>query len=305
MTPATVVCESTPLIYVVVLTWNQCQITVECLESLRQVAYPNFRTVVVDNGSTDGTAEVIGRQFPDIEIVTTERNLGYPGGCNVGLRYALDRGAEYIFAINNDISVDPTILDELMHERAPDVGILAPKIYYADEPDRIWSVGARRHPWTLELSGGGAKQLDRGQWDEVLEQDYLFGCAHLFSRSLLEEIGLLDADYFLYYDDLDICIRAQRAGYRLLMVPRARLWHKVADSSGGVGTPRERYYMAHSNMRFLRKHVCGWKWLFVIPYRTASILKTLLRLMWQRRWTSVPVYLRGLYDGLRIPLHTA
>jgi len=291
---------SQPPVHVVVLTWNQREVTLECLRSLAQMTYPDFRIAVVDNGSTDGTAEAIKDQFPDVEIIVNERNLGYPGGCNVGLRYALSQGTEYVFVINNDISVDPAILDELMRETAPDVGILTPKIYFASEPKRIWSVGGHRNPLTLEMNRRGDNELDQGQWDEVLEQDYLIGCAHLFSRSLLERIGLLDAGYFLYYDDLDICIRAQQAGYRLLMVPRARMWHKVADSSGGVGMPRERYYMARSNVRFLRKHARGWQWLFVIPYRTASAIKTLLRLAWHQRWDSAWAYLHGLRDGLRI-----
>ena len=291
---------SRPVVHVVILTWNQRETTLACLESLSGITYPSFRVIVVDNGSTDGTAQAIRKHFPDTEIVVNEQNLGYPGGCNVGLRYALDHGANHIFAINNDVIVDPAILDELMNEMAPDVGILTPKVYYADESDRVWSVGSRRHPLTLEMTRKGDEQLDAGQWDEVIEQDYLVGCAHLFSRSLLEEIGLLDAGYFLYYDDLDICIRAQRAGYRLLMVPRALMWHKVAASSGGVGTPRERYYMARSSVRFFRKNARVWQWLFIIPYRTASGIKTILRLAWHQRWDSIWSYLRGLYHGMRI-----
>jgi GT2 family glycosyltransferase len=294
-------CTSTqPLVYVVVLTWNQLETTLECLTSLAQMIYPNFRIVVVDNCSTDGTTGAIKEQFPNVEVVVNKRNLGYPGGCNVGLRYALNQGAEYIFAINNDVSVDPAVLDELLGAAAPDVGILTPKVYFADDPKRIWSVGGRRHPLTLEMIHKCDCRLDQGQWEEVLEQDYLIGCAHLFSRSLLEGIGVLDAGFFLYYDDLDICIRAQRAGYRLLMVPRAYMWHKVAASSGGVGTPRERYYMARSSVRFLRKHARVWQWLFVIPYRTGSAIKTVLRLAWRRRWDSVKAYLQGLRDGLWI-----
>lgn len=291
---------SQPLVYVVVLTWNQREVTLECLESLTRMTYPNYRIVVVDNGSTDKTSQAIAAQFPSIKIIVNKRNLGYPGGCNVGLRYALNQGVDYIFVINNDVSVAPDILDELMHGVSPDVGILTPKVYFASDPNRIWSVGGQQNPLTLEMNYRGDQEQDQGQWDEVLERDYLIGCAHLFSRSLLEEIGLLDAGYFLYYDDLDICIRARRAGYRLLMVPRAQMWHKVANSSGGVGTPRERYYVARGKLRFLRKHAHGWQWLFVIPYRTASTIKTLLRLAWHRRWDSAWAYLRGSYDGLRI-----
>ncbi len=295
-------CTSYPLVYVVVLTWNQRETTLECLESLTQMVYPRFRIVVVDNGSTDGTTEAIQSRFPGVEVIINERNLGYPGGCNVGLRYALSQGAEYIFAINNDVSVDPLILNELVCEAAPDVGILAPKIYFASDPQKIWSVGGCRDRLTFEMKCRGDGERDQGQWSEVIERDYLIGCAHLFSAPVLRDIGLLDAGYFLYYDDLDICIRARQAGYRLLMVPQARMWHKIADSSGGVGTPRERYYMARSNVRFLRKHVRSWQYLFVIPYRTGSIIKTLLRLIWHKRLDSARAYLRGLRDGLKVSI---
>lgn len=289
-----------PLVYVSVLSWNLRETTLECLASLKQMRYPNYRIVVVDNGSTDGTAEAIAEAYPDVEVAINEQNLGYAGGCNVGLRYGLAHGACFVLAINNDVSVDPAMLDELMRWAEPDVGILAPKIYFASDRQRIWSVGGLRHPLTLEMTHRGDGELDRGQWDQVLERDYLVGTAHLYSRALLEEVGLLDAGYFMYYDDPDICIRAQRAGYRLLMVPQARMWHKVAASSGGVGTPQERYYMGRSGVRYMRKHARGVQWLFVVPWRTASTIKAVLRLLWYRRPDSARAYIRGLRDGLTI-----
>lgn len=289
-----------PLVYVTVLTWNLRETTLDCLESLEQMRYSNYRIVVVDNASTDGTAEAIAEAHPDVEVLINERNLGYAGGCNVGLRYALAHGADHILAINNDVSVDPAMLDELMRWAEPDVGIVTPKIYFASDPQRIWSVGGLRHPLTLEMTHRGDGELDRGQWEEVLERDYLVGTAHLYSRSLLEAIGLLDAGHFVYYDDPDICIRAQRAGYRLLMVPQARMWHKIATSSGGVGTPQERYYMGRSVVRFMRKHARGVQWLFVVPWRAASAIKTVVRLLWRGRPDSAGAYLRGLRDGVTI-----
>jgi GT2 family glycosyltransferase len=290
-----------PLVYVVMLTWNQQEDTLACLDSLSQVTYPNYRVVVVDNGSTDGTALAVKTRYPEVEVVVNPRNLGFTGGTNVGLRYALAQGADFIFSLNNDTLVEANILDELVaHAALPGVGIVAPKIYYADEPERVWSVGARRHPLTLEMIDKGRDQIDVGQWEQVLERDYLVGCAHLLKRSLLEEIGLLDEVFFLYYDDMDFCLRARRAGYRLLMVPQARMWHKVAASAGGVGSPRERYYMARSSVWFFRKHVRGLRWLVVLPYRSGSAVKTLFRLGIRGLGTTARAYLRGLRDGLAL-----
>jgi GT2 family glycosyltransferase len=291
-----------PLVYVITLTWNQKQDTLACLESLSQMSYPHYRLLLVDNASVDGTAEAVRKRFPDVEVIVNPQNLGFPGGFNVGIRHALTRKAEHVFIINNDTLVDENILDELMaFAGRAEVGMLAPKIYFADEPDRIWSVGGQRHPWTLEMTDKGDRQLDQGQWDDVLERDYLVGCALLMKRAMLQEIGLFDTGYNpIYYEDVDLCLRARRAGYRLLLVPRACMWHKVSASGGGAGSPRERYLMARNSVRFFRKHVRGWQWLAVIPYRLGSALKTTGRLLYQGRSESALAYWRGLRDGLII-----
>jgi GT2 family glycosyltransferase len=264
------------------------------------MTYPNYRLVLVDNASADNTVQVVQERFPQVHIIINSHNLGFPGGFNVGLRYSQSRGADYVFMINNDTFVAPDILDELMAYAHPaDVGMLAPKIYYVDHPNRIWSVGALKHNWTLEMTDKGDGQLDQGQWEDVIERDYLVGCALLLRRSLLERVGLFDMGYYpIYYEDVDLCLRARRAGYRLLLVPSARMWHKVSASGGGSGSPRERYLMARNSVRFFRKHVRGWHWLIVVPYRLGSAVKTTLRLLLRRNCQSALAYWRGLRDGL-------
>ena len=293
-----------PLVYVITLTWNQKEDTLSCLESLTRMTYPRCRFLVVDNGSVDDTLNALARQFPDVEVIANSRNLGFQGGFNVGLRHALDRGAEFILIINNDTYVAPDLLSILLsHTDDDDVGMLAPKIYYADEPTRIWSVGGDRHPWTFEMVDKGDNEIDEGQWDEVLERDYLVGCALLMRCSLLQTVGLFDEGYHpIYYEDVDLCVRARAAGFRLLLVPAARMWHAVSASSGGANSPRERYLMARNSVRFFRKHIRGWRWLAVIPYRVGSAVKTVARLVFRRRYRAAFSYLQGLYHGLTVPL---
>jgi len=287
-----------PLVYAVILNWNRCEDTLACLASLSRLDYPNLRVLLVDNGSSDGTPEAVARQFPDVEVIVNESNLGFAAGCNVGLRHALERGADYIFLLNNDTLVDPAALNHLIALSGPNVGIVAPKIYYAADPTRIWSVGGMRHPLTLEKTGDGRGQIDVGQWDDVMERDYLVGCALLLSRRLLTEVGLFDERFFMYYEDSDLSLRARQAGFRLLLSPQARVWHKVAVSSGGSDSPNERYWMARSSVLFFCKHVRGLRWLIVWPYRTGSAIKTVLRLIWHGQGRSARAYLRGLRDGL-------
>jgi GT2 family glycosyltransferase len=294
--------SSSTLVYVVTLTWNQKEDTLSCLDSLVQMRYPHIQLLLVDNGSVDGTVEAVRKRFPDVEIIVNPSNLGFAGGFNVGMRHALAQGADFVFIINNDTFVEPNILDELLAYAAPpDVGMLAPKIFYADDPNRIWSLGGKRHPLTLEMTAKADGQMDDGQWDRVLEQDYLVGCALLVKRQLLEEVGLFDTGYRpIYYEDVDYSLRARQAGYRLLLVPTAHMWHKVSASGGGSGSPRERYLMALNSVRFFRKHVRGWRWLVVVPYRLGSAIKTTIRLLVQGRTDSVLSYWRGLRDGFAV-----
>ena len=298
------VVTQTPRVDVVTLTWNQRQDTLECLESLSQVTYPNYRVIVVDNGSTDGTVEAVRERYPEVELIVNPRNLGFQGGFNAGLRRALESGADLVFVMNNDTTVQPDILNELIkYANPPDVGMLSPKIYYYAEPTRIWTVGGDRHPITFEMIHKGENQIDQGQWNEVIERDYLIGCAMLLKRALLEDIGLFDTGYHpIYYEDSDLCMRARNAGYRLLMVPTAKMWHKVSRSGGGFDSPRQRYLMARHSVRFFRKYVHGWRRLVVMPYRLGSAIKTTLRLAWRRRFASIAAYWRGLRDGFKSSL---
>jgi len=292
---------SQPFVCVVVLTWNRREDALSCLESLSQMTYPRYRLLLVDNASADGTVEAVKARFPEVELIVNSRDMGFGAGFNTGLRHALEAGADYIFMINNDTFVDPRILDELMaHADPPDVGILAPKIYYAAERDRIWSVGAMKNPWTLGATDTGDRQLDHGQWDKVIERDYLTGCALLLKRSLLEQVGLFDADryYPIYCEDTDLCLRARQAGFRLLMVPSARMWHKVSASGGGVDSPEVCYLRARNNVRLLRKHVRGWRWLTVVPYNIGVAGITTLRLLYKGAYRSIGAYWRGLRAGL-------
>lgn len=289
---------SLPLIYSVTLNWNRQEDTFACLASMTELNYPNKRLLLVDNGSVDGTPQAVAQRFPEVEIIINEKNLGFAAGCNVGLRYALGQGADHVLLLNNDALIDPSALDHLIAPVGPRVGMVAPKIYYAADPNRIWSVGGMRHPLTLEKTGDARGEIDNDQWDKVLERDYFVGCALLLSRQLLTEVGLFDERFFMYYEDSDLSLRAHQAGFKLLLSPQARVWHKVAVSSGGSDSPNERYWMARSSVLFFHKHVRGFRWLIVLPYRTGSAIKTTLRLVQEGKYQSARAYLRGLRDGL-------
>jgi GT2 family glycosyltransferase len=281
------------------LNWNKPEETIACLHSLSQQSYPHLNLLVVDNGSNDDSVLRIQQAFPCIELVTNERNLGFAGGVNSGLRYALAQDFQFIFLINNDTVLDPACLSQLVEEAisSTDVGLVTAKIYYADEPERIWSVGGQFHPWTLEVVSKGDNELDVGQWETARDIDFAPLCGVLIRRELLDRVGPLDDRYFFYYEDMDFCRRVHLAGYRLRMAPSAKIWHRVSISSGGRNSPVERYWMAQSSGRYFRSYAQGWRLLVILPYRLGSAIKTTFRLLSRKQVRAAAAYWRGLIPG--------
>ncbi|HKP19057.1 MAG TPA: glycosyltransferase family 2 protein [Gaiellaceae bacterium] len=230
---------------VVVLSWNGREDTLQCLESLRNVDYRPLTPIVVDNGSTDGTSEAVRAAFPEVDIVRTEENLGFAEGNNVGMRRALELGADYVLVLNNDVEVDPGFVAPLVEEARgrPEAGALCSKILYMEPDDLIWFAGATFDP----RSGYNGRQIgyrerDDGRFEDVTETDRACGAAMLVSREVLEQVGLFDAELFFYSEDVDWSLRARDVGYRHYVVPASKLWHKVSVTSGGENSPTTLYY---------------------------------------------------------------
>lgn len=290
--------EGLPLVYAVILAWNHKEDTLDCIASLERVTYPRLEILVVDNGSEDGTGKAIRARYPDVHQLRLPTNLGFAAGCNHGIADALQRGANQVLILNNDTLADPNLVDELVALTDETVGVVAPRIYYADDPHRLWSVGADQHPITLEMVGSRRNELDTDVWEPAVERQYLVGCALLLSRRLLETIGGFDERFFMYYEDMDLSLRARKAGFKLLLAPKAMLWHKVAATSGGSDSPNERYWMARSSVLFFAKHASPLQLLAIVPYRFGSLVKTVSRLVFCRRSEAAKAYLRGIRDSL-------
>lgn len=259
-----------PKVFIIVLNFNGREDTLECLESLAKLRVKDYelKTVVVDNGSTDGSVEAI-RKFKEASLIENKNNLGFAEGNNVGIRFALDEGANFILVLNNDTVVDKNLVVELLkaarvHKKA---GILGPKIYFASgfeyhqsrykEKDLgkvIWCAGGKIDWANLLFSHRGVDEVDAGQYDEAEETDFVSGCAMLVRREVFERVGLFEKKYFAYLEDTDLCLRAKKEGFQLLYVPTAFLWHKVARTSGGIGSPIHDYYLTRNRLLF------GWRY---------------------------------------------
>jgi GT2 family glycosyltransferase len=235
--------------YIIVLNWNGWEDTSRCLSSLQQLDYRNHCVIVVDNGSTDDSVARICEAFPAVKLVETGKNLGFAGGCNVGIREALAEGADFIWLLNNDTIVDPGALRAMVDKAGtnPRVGAVGSAIYFMDEPQQ------------MQVWGGGYINLWLGRSGHFLQPvpdqriPFLTGASLLISRRAIEVVGMLDEGFFMYWEDADFCFRLRRAGWLLAVAGKSRVWHKGATFVGKGSVSSYRYFNASAS-RFFKKH---------------------------------------------------
>ncbi len=242
---------------VIVLNWNNTADTLDCLRSISRIHYPNVHSIVVDNGSDDNSYDQIRAVFPEVDLVKTGANLGYTGGNNVGIDYGLNIGADFFWLLNDDVIVAPDSLSRLVEAATtrPDSGFLGPMVRIREQPDFILSAGGIFDD-QFEPVFRGQGRLDYGQYDQIVEVDFLSGCSLLVSRPLLERVGSLDEDFFAYYEDVEWCYRGGSAGFNTLFVPEALVWHPDTRTRDKDSSTVE-YYISRNYLLFLRKHKIG------------------------------------------------
>ncbi|HEX7288268.1 MAG TPA: glycosyltransferase family 2 protein [Candidatus Angelobacter sp.] len=289
-----------PLVSIIILSWKSYEVTRDCLLSLRNLAYPNFEVVLVDNNSADGSVEKLAPEFPEVRLIENKVNLGFPGGNNVAISEVLERGTDYLLLLNNDTVVTPDFLAKIVAVAESDdaIGITTPKIMYFEPRDRIWFAGGFYKPWWSFPKMRGVNRRDVGRFDQTQEISFATGCVLLIKAAVVRQIGLLDEAFFLGFEDMDWSLRALRAGYKLVYVGGAVVWHRASYATKkSAGKDLKDYYSARNSILFARKHMANRYWpLFVLSlarylaYRTGGYL---LRLEFNR----VAALYRGIWDG--------
>jgi GT2 family glycosyltransferase len=299
---------SPPKVVVVILNWNGLPDTLQCLESVVRIDYPNFATVVVDNGSHVDPRPEIETRFPQVPCIRLPRNLGYAGGNNVGIRYALDLGADYVFILNNDTIVEPNVLRAAVAvaESDPRIAAVGVKILAWEDPTRIWvAYGHVTYRQGL-VRLVGYYWPDDFRFTRVRDVDWVPGTAMLLRRQALLDIGLFDDEYFAYHEDVDWCTSARKAGYRIVFAPEGRIFHKGHGSSGGRRFVSLRQYLAGRNMvLFVRKHGTPWQKAKFVCFQLATLPLQYLRRSLTGEQEGVVLKVRGMLDAMRdrpIPL---
>lgn len=234
---------------IVLLNWNGWRDTIQCLDSLRILDYQNTETILVDNGSTDDSVTQIRSVFPDVEVIEAGRNLGFAGGCNLGIQYALRNGVEYIWLLNNDTRVDPEALRGLVEKAESDtrIGAVGSTIYSMAKSDQLEVWGGGHINFWLGTSHHFSTPVN----DEQIQ--FLTGASLFLRRSVVDRLGLLDEAFFMYWEDADYCFRLRRAGWRLAVASKSKIWHKEQGSVGKKSVLLDVYFN-QSAVRFFKKY---------------------------------------------------
>lgn len=288
-----------PLVYIIIVNWRRYKDTQECLASLKNSKYKNFRLIVVDNESQEGKAEKLLKKYPFIKMIKNKKNLGYSRANNQGIELALKDNADFLLLLNNDTVVAPNFLNILVdYARANNFyGVLSPKILYY-KSDKIWAMGGK-----LSFLTSIPRMIGQGKpssaFNEIVEPDYVSGCAFLLNREVIEAVGMLDTRYFAYYEDTDLSFRVKRAGYALKVIPKSIVWHKVSQSTkqkaGKVGETYA-YLLAKNGVLFGVLNLEGFpKFIYLLNQYTS---KPLLYLIFKvDSLKAAASYLRGLKEG--------
>jgi len=253
-----------PRVFIVLLNWNGWQDTLECISSLRRMEYQNWRAVIVDNGSSDDSVERLRQACPEVSIVETRRNLGFAAGNNVGIRVALKNGADYVFVLNNDTTVFPKALSELIAfaEQHPQTALMGPTIDRRSDSGREWPVRRSLDLLTLVCAYTpvrriiahlpGVRRFFYCTHREPARAQFLAGSALFFRAAAFDRTGLFDESTFLDYEELIMAEKVRRAGFSAYFVPQAAIWHKGSASASGLRAKRyienaksEEYFFSH------------------------------------------------------------
>ena len=329
-----------PTVSIIILNWNGWKDTLECLESLYQITYPNYDIIAVDNGSEDesiekikeyaeGKIEVESKFFEyssdnkpikiveytreeaeegkEIEIanlplnqrliiIKNEKNYGFAEGNNIGIRYALEvLNPDYVLLLNNDTVVDKEFLTELVKVAESDekIGIVGAVNYYYDMPEKIWFAGGKIDFWTGKVYAIGLN-------DKIKEVDYVAGSSFLIKKEVIEKVGILNPAYFIYWEETDWCARAHKAGYKVLFIPKSKIWHKVSAITKKISGFSE-YLLTRNMFWFMKQHATRSQYLSFLLYFfgfrfwfTSGIY-----ILSDKNITAVIPFLRGVLDGLK------
>jgi GT2 family glycosyltransferase len=291
-----------PLVSIISVNFNQIQVTLELLESLRNISFHDLEIILVDNGSTEDSTKLLSENYPEVHYIFSDKNLGFSGGNNLGIQASK---GEYLFFVNNDAVITAGCIETLLRlfNSIPRLGIVSPLICYdpklTNNQQIIQYAGATHvHPMTGRNEILGEKQLDKGQFKDAKETAYVHGAAMMIKREVINHVGVMPEEFFLYYEELDWSEQIRNAGYKVFVEPNALVFHKESLAVGKNSTLKI-YYHTRNRIFFVRRNRSGsqlaifylFLFSFTIPKNTFLFLKN-------REWDHIIAFYRGVWWNL-------
>lgn len=257
-------------VWISIINFNGAKNTIDCLSSLKDLLKDGFNlnVVVIDNGSKDKLS-VSSLTGLSVKVLRSEKNLGFSGGQNKGIKYAIENNADFVVILNNDTVVDKKLIQELLDSMNSNsnVGIVAPKIYFypglefhknrykkVDLGKVFWYAGGRMDWKNVIGVHRGVDEVDKNQYEKIEETDFASGCCMMIRADIFKRVGLFDEKYFLYYEDNDLSVRTKKKNFKIIYNPKAILWHRNAASAGGSGSYLQDYYITRNRLLFGLKY---------------------------------------------------
>lgn len=284
-----------PSVSIISVNFNNTKVTLELLSSLEHLTYPNWEIIVVDNGSREDASVEIRSAFPKTKVLRSDANLGFAGGNNLALPVAT---GDYILYLNNDTEVEPNFIEPLVHffQANDDAGVVSPKIIYFNSGGMIQYAGSTTiNPYTGRNARRGYLEKNSGQYEETVETGLAHGAAMMIPRRVINEVGPMPEEFFLYYEEIDWCESIKKKGYKIYCVPSSVIYHKESQSVG-KGSPMKTYYLTRNRLLYQRRQTVGIEKLsWVLFFMFISIPKNSIQYILKKEWQHLSAFWKGVW----------
>lgn len=295
-----------PSVAIIIINWNSFEFTSQCLHSLASISYRNVEIIVVDNASTDKSGEKLKDKYPEITLFTNIENLGFTGGNNKGIQYALNEGKDYVMLLNNDTVVTESFIEPLIASIDTDAkaGAVQPKILYNKVRTLLWNAGGTFNKYFSQTKTIGEGETDLGQYDQAGETEWITGCCFLVKSEVVRKVGLLDDKFFIYFEDADWSFKIKQLGMKMLYEPTSKIYHEAGMSDNnrekhneGNVSPFSHYMGVRNHLYFTRRYAKGAYFLTSFIYQIIKISGYCLYFLVRGRFVKLKYSIRGFRDG--------
>lgn len=283
-----------PFVSIITINYNAIDATLDLLDSLTMISYPSLEIIVIDNASKESPKDILFKKYPEVKLILSDVNLGFAGGNNLGINAAK---GEYLLFINNDAVLTEGCIENLLFtfEERPDAGIVSPKFHFFNYPGIIEYAGySEMNSFTGRNKTIGSGLKDEGQYEELKETHYCHGGGMMVPKKIVELVGPIPEEYFLYYEEFDWCVKIKKAGFKVYYQPKALVRHKVSISIGKDSTLKT-YYLTRNRILFMRRNKSVVAYLiFLLFLFCITVPKNTINFLMKRKFNHLKVFFAGV-----------